>query len=145
MQIHIRDGKGGKDRYVTLPQATLEALRFFWKTHKNPTLLFPNQKGTPEIIRAADTPMDREGAQQAMKAALKDCRIRKKVSIHSLRHSFAAHLVEKGVQLRLIQNLLGHSSPQTPAIYTRLTPPSFQNQSEAINKLMGEMKIRWSE
>jgi len=145
MRVHIRDGKGGKDRFVTLPQTTLKALRAFWKTHQNPTMIFPNQNGTPETVRTATSPMDREGAQQAMKAAVKDCGIKKKVSVHSLRHSFATHLVEKGVQLRLIQDLLGHSNPQTTAIYTRLTPPSFQNQSDAINELMGEIKISWSE
>jgi site-specific recombinase XerD len=93
MRVHIRDGKGGKDRFVPLPQSTLEALRFFWKTHKNPTLIFPNQNGTAETIRSADTPMDREGAQQAMKAAVKDCRIKKAVSVHSLRHRwFLGHV-----------------------------------------------------
>ena len=145
MRVHIRDGKGRKDRFVPLPQATLDALRAFWKTHQNPTMIFPNQRGTPETIRTATVPMDREGAQQAMKAAVKDCGIKKKVSVHSLRHSFATHLVEHGVQLRLIQEHLGHSSPQTTAIYTRLTPPSFQNQATAINLLVGGMKIRWSE
>lgn len=145
MRVHIRDGKGRKDRFVPLPQATLEALRYFWKTHRNMNLIFPNQNGTPENIRKAETPMDREGAQQAMKGAVKDCRIMKKVSVHSLRHSFATHLVEKGVQLRLIQEHLGHANPQTTSIYTRLTDPSFQNQSVAINGFIGKMKIKWSE
>jgi len=145
MRVHIRDGKGRKDRFVPLPLATLQALRLFWTTHRNPKLLFPNQKGTPETIRNSQTPMDREGAQEAMKAVVKECRIAKKISIHSLRHSFATHMVERGVQLRLIQEHLGHGSPQTTAIYTRLTEPSFQNQAAVINGLMNELRIRWAE
>ena len=78
MKVHIRQGKGNKDRFVDLPQITLLALRAFWKTHQNPTLIFPNQNGTPETIRKADTPMDREGAQEALKAALRDCGIKKR-------------------------------------------------------------------
>ena len=80
-----------------------------------------------------------------MKAVVKECRIAKKISIHSLRHSFATHMVERGVQLRLIQEHLGHGSPQTTAIYTRLTEPSFQNQAAVINGLMNELRIRWAE
>jgi len=80
-----------------------------------------------------------------MKGAVKNCGIKKKVRVHSLRHSFATHLVENGVHLRLIQEHLGHASPQTTAIYTRLTPPSFQDQSVAINRLVGGINIRWAE
>lgn len=140
MQVHIRNAKGRKDRFVPLSQVTLEALREFWKTHRNPTLLFPNQVGSPETIRTSKTPMDRGGVQEALKAALKDVGIAKRISVHSLRHSFATHLVEMGVQLRLIQDILGHASPQTTAIYARLTEPSFQERAKAINSLMDRFK-----
>lgn len=141
MQVHIRQGKGNKDRFVNLPQITLQALRAFWKTHRNPDLLFPNQNGTPESIRKADTPMDREGAQGALKGALRDCGIKKRISIHSLRHSYAIHLVEDNVHLRHIQELLGHSDPQTTALYTRLSEPAMQNRSQAINKIMSAYQL----
>jgi len=141
MKIHIRQGKGKKDRFVDLPKVTLLALRAFWKTHCNPELIFPNQNGTPENIRKADTPMDREGAQQSLKGALKDCGIKKRISIHSLRHSFAIHLVEDNVHLRHIQELLGHSDPQTTALYTRLSEPALQNRSLAINKIMSAYQL----
>lgn len=141
MKIHIRQGKGNKDRFVDLPEITLLALRAFWKTHRNPNLIFPNQNGTPETIRKADTPMDREGAQEALKGALRDCGIKKRISIHSLRHSFAVHLVEDNVHLRHIQELLGHSDPQTTALYTRLSEPAMQNRSQAINKIMSAYQL----
>lgn len=141
MQIHVRQGKGNKDRFVNLPEVTLLALRTFWKTHRNPDLLFPNQNGTPETIRKADTPMDREGAQQALRGALRDCGIKKRISIHSLRHSYAIHLVEDNVHLRHIQELLGHVDPQTTALYTRLSEPAMQNRSQAINKIMSAYQL----
>lgn len=141
MQIHVRQGKGNKDRFVTLPEITLLALRAFWKTHRNPDLIFPNQNGTPESIRKADTPMDSEGAQQALKGALRDCGIKKRISVHSLRHSFGVHLVEGNVHLRHIQELLGHADPQTTALYTRLSEPALQNRSLAINKIMSGYQL----
>jgi len=141
MKVHIRQGKGNKDRFVDLPQITLLALRAFWKTHQNPTLIFPNQNGTPETIRKADMPMDREGAQEALKAALRDCGIKKRISIHSLRHSYGVHLVEGNVHLRHIQELLGHSDPQTTALYTRLSEPALQNRSKVINQIMSGYQL----
>jgi len=141
MQVHVRQGKGNKDRFVNLPEITLLALRAFWKTHRNPDLIFPNQNGTPETIRKASTPMDPEGAQQALKGALKECGIKKRISIHSLRHSFGVHLVEGNVHLRHIQELLGHADPQTTALYTRLSEPALQNRSQAINKIMSAYQL----
>ena len=88
MQVHIRDGKGGKDKLVPLPDKTLDELRMYWKTHRHNKLVFPG-KG-----QGADTPMDKGGVQKAMKAVLKHCKITKHISPHSLRHCFATHLLE---------------------------------------------------
>jgi integrase len=77
-QVHIRRGKGHKDRLVPLPDLTYRALRALWSKHRNPRLLFPNAIGSPERIRHATTHMDRGGAQKAMKVVLKQCRIKKK-------------------------------------------------------------------
>lgn len=136
LQVHIRQAKGNKDRLVPLPRLTLGVLRAFWTTHRNPNLLFPNFRGSPDTIRAADTPMDRGGAQEALQAALKEAGIAKHITVHSLRHSYATHLVEQGVHLRAIQEILGHSSPLTTALYTRLTQPTFQDRAALINALM---------
>lgn len=142
MKVHIRNGKGRKDRFVPLPVQTLHLLRSYWVTHKNPNLLFPNMLGAEQRIRNTKRTMDPGGVQGALKAALRDCGIRKHITVHSLRHSFATHLVESGVHLRLIQELLGHSNVTTTAIYTHLTKPSYQQESEAINLIMNSMNIK---
>ena len=141
MRVHVRNGKGSKDRYVPLPEKTLHLLRTYWATHRNRYLLFPKMTGGPQRIRGTDRTMDRGGVQAALKCALCDCGISKRISVHSLRHSFATHLVEAGVHLRLIQEHLGHSNCKTTAIYTHLTEPSHQKEGEAINALMNSMKI----
>jgi integrase len=76
--VHIRRGKGHKDRLLPLPDLTLHALRVLWSKHRHPTLLFPNPVGKPEIIQQAKKHMDRGGAQNAMRAVVKDCKIKKK-------------------------------------------------------------------
>ncbi len=85
MRVHIRRGKHHKDRYVTLPKATLLALRQYWLTHRHPNLIFPGGT-TPQKRRYATTSMDRGGLQKSFKVIVKSCPIHKKVSIHSLRH-----------------------------------------------------------
>jgi len=142
MKVHIRNGKGRKDRFVPLPQQTLFLLRYYWTKHRNAKLLFPNMLGAEQRIRNTDRTMDPGGVQCALKSALRDCSIKKHITVHSLRHSFATHLVEAGVHLRLIQELLGHSNVATTAIYTHLTEPSHQRESEAINLIMNGMNIK---
>lgn len=136
MRVHVRDGKGRKDRYVPLPKATLYAFRRYWRAHQNRTLLFPNASGTDRHVRNTKRTMDRGGLQNALKGALRDSGIHKRISVHSLRHSYATHLVEAGVHLRLIQEYLGHGSPATTAIYAHLSAPSNQNAEEILNQLM---------
>jgi site-specific recombinase XerD len=136
MVIHLRRGKGNKDRYVPLPQATLERLREYWKTHCNPTWLFP-ACGRGGIHRSiATTPMPYCNVQDAFRAALKESGIHKKATVHTLRHSYATHLLEAGVNLRQIQENLGHNSPSTTALYTHLTEQAFKQTKDVINKLM---------
>jgi integrase len=77
-QVHIRRGKGHKDRFVPLPELTYHALRALWRQHRNPRWLFPNAVGSAERIRSATTHMDRGGAQAAMKAVVNQCGIKKK-------------------------------------------------------------------
>lgn len=136
MMVHVRKGKGGRDRFVPLPDATLIALRKYWRTHRNPMLLFPNLNGSKHRIAKAKTSMDRGAMQTAMKAAVQECGIHKKISIHSLRHSYATHLLEAGINLRLIQEYLGHSSPVTTARYTHMTHVAQENAGELLNVLM---------
>ena len=137
MQLHVRDGKGGKDRLVPLPKRTLAMLRAYWQTHRHPNWIFPG-KGSQ-----FDRPMDRGGVQKAMKQVVKQCNINKHLSPHSLRHCFATHLLEQGVDLRSLQVLLGHASLNTTARYTRVTQQKQRDAVIAINQLTDALNITW--
>jgi len=139
MMIHVRHGKGAKDRYVPLPERTLQLLRQYWKQHRNPALLFP-AAGRDQINLAKSTePMSRCSVQDAFRAALKESGNNKRASVHTLRHSWATHLLEAGVNLRLIQEWLGHNSPATTSVYTHLTVKAEQLGAQAINQLMSDL------
>jgi len=139
-RVHIRRGKGHKDRYVTLPVITLKALRRYWSTHRNPALLFPAGKNANQRA-GATKPMNRTGLQRAFKQIARDCSIHKQVHIHTLRHSYGAHLVEHGLHLRALQEELGHACPKTTALYTQLTRPTMQNTLDLINAMVSELTI----
>lgn len=83
--------------------------------------------------------MARSSLQDAFRAALKQSGINKRASVHTLRHSWATHLLEAGVNLRLIQEYLGHSSPATTSLYTHLTVKAEQLGSQAINQIMSQL------
>ena len=136
MRVHIRDSKGNKDRLVPLPQVTLHLLRRYWSTHRNPHRLFPKYAATSYRISMTKYAMSRSGIRGALLGALRDCGISKKISVHSLRHSYATHLVEIGVHLRIIQDILGHTSPVTTAIYAKISRPAIDDSEEAINLMM---------
>jgi hypothetical protein len=121
VMLHVRHGKGAKDRYVPLPTRTLELLRQYWKQHRNPLLLFPAEGRNHIDLAQATEPMSKSSVQDAFHAALKESGNNKHTSVHTLRHSWATHLLEAGVSLRLIQEWLGHSSPATTSVYTHLT------------------------
>ena len=137
--IHVRHGKGAKDRYVPLPERTLELLRQYWKTHRNPLLLFPAEGRNHSPLAQATEPMSKSSVQQAFRAALKASGNNKRASVHTLRHSWATHLLEAGVNLRLIQEWLGHSSPATTSVYTHLTVKAEQLGAQAINQIMSDL------
>ena len=140
MVVHVRHGKRSKDRYVPLPEATLQMLRQYWRTHRHPVWLFPQRLRRGEPPAAATKPMTVRGVQRCFQAALQASGIQKEATVHTLRHSYATHLLEAGVGLRQIQVFLGHSSPQTTAIYTHLTCKTEDVAAEAINRLMGDLQ-----
>jgi len=139
--VHIRRGKGHKDRMVPLPDLALQALRALWLKHRHPYWLFPNARGSFETIQQATTHMNKGGAQQAMKAVVNECAIKKKISVHNLRHSWATHLLERGLSLRHIQALLGHNSPNTTARYTQFTEVAEQDSKVTINELVNHLHV----
>ena len=138
MFLHVR-GKGNKDRYVPLPRRTLDLLRQLWKTHRHQRWLFPAPGRGGHGEATADKPLPTATVQIAFKEALAKARIHKKASVHTLRHSYATHLLEQGVDLRIIQQILGHADPQTTMIYTQLTAPALKPATEIINRLMADL------
>lgn len=142
MKVHVRGGKGNKDRLVTLPEMSLLALRRYWKTHRHPTLIFPNGR-TDEERRAARSMMDRGGVQKSLKAIAVSCGIRKHVSPHTLRHCYGALALEAGVNLRVIQHEMGHDRPTTTALYTQLTESTFEESSKLINGMLAPLNLSW--
>jgi site-specific recombinase XerD len=139
MMRHVRQGKGRKDRLVPLSNRTLTLLRTYWQTHRHPVWLFPaqDQRGTPQP--GATQPFSVRSVQAAFGAALTDSGLHKRATVHTLRHSWATHLLEAGVNLRLIQIYLGHSSPSTTAIYTHLTQKAEAMGMAAINQLLADL------
>jgi site-specific recombinase XerD len=113
MMIHVHDGKGKKDRYTVLSEVVLEGLREYWAAYRPKKWLFEGQsEGKPYSIRSAERVFEKAAAKAG---------IIKAVSIHSLRHAFATHLLEQGTDIKFIQELLGHRSVRTTEIYTHVS------------------------
>lgn len=137
MMVHVHRGKGARDRYVPLPSSTLKVLRAYWATHRHPVWLFPATGRDHSQAALADGPMQRSSVQGALRRVVRELELRKTVSIHTLRHSYATHLLEAGVNLRLIQQYLGHSSLHTTMVYLHLTNVSHEQAFARIEALMG--------
>jgi integrase/recombinase XerD len=140
MMVHVHRGKGAKDRFVPLPNSTLGILRAHWTSHRHPRLLFPalgrDGRGAPK----ATTPMAIASVQGAMRAAKQRAGITKRaVSIHTLRHAYATHLLEEGVNLRVIQQHMGHASLETTMVYLHLTQKGHEDAYALIDRLMGDL------
>ena len=131
MVVCVRNGKGNKDRYVPLPQPTLETLRAYWRQQRPPQWLFPDRSGT--------RPIRREAVRKCIQAAAHDCHITKRVGCHTLRHCYATHLLEQGLDLRSIQALLGHRSIRSTIRYLHLTTSTLRNVHRSVNALMGDL------
>jgi integrase len=139
--IHVQSKgiMGKKDRYVPLPQKTLTLLREQWKSHRNKVWLFPSAGRSGKDMPNATSPISNSSVQTAFRKALKTAGINKKATVHSLRHSWATHLLEAGINLRLIQAWLGHSSPATTSVYTHLTEKAKSKAIKSINELMDDL------
>jgi site-specific recombinase XerD len=135
--VHVRLGKGAKDRNVPLPAPTLERLRRHWRSHRHPRLLFPAiGRGGNAASRAA-APMAKSSVQGAFRRARDEARIRARdASVHSLRHSYATHLLEAGVNLRTIQRYLGHAHLETTMVYLHLTSDGADDARARIECVM---------
>jgi integrase len=130
MLLHIRGGKGNRDRYVPLPERTLLLLREQWKSHRHPRLLFPAKGHSGQGAKTATEPMCRTTLQRAFRLALHASGVRKAAHVHTLRHSYATNLLEQGENLRQIQVNLGHKrSPGHRRLYAPDEP--VQNPASA--------------
>lgn len=125
--IRVNQGKGRKDRYTILSERLLDDLRLYWKVYRPSFWLFPNKKRSDHL--AADI------AQKAYYKAVQLSGIKRKGGIHSLRHSFATHLLESGANLKLIQMLLGHSSIKTSMRYLHVTQKNLAAVQSPLDSL----------
>lgn len=127
MVLHIRDGKGGKDRLVPLSPRMLTALRKYWRDTRPRACLFPG--------RRPDTPITNDAVRKVLKCAVKDAGLTKHLTPHSLRHGFATHLLEDGEDIRVLQSILGHSQVQTTAHYARVTTRRLGQVKSPLDRL----------
>lgn len=140
-KFFLHRGKGAKDRYIPLLLSALLAPRRYRRTHQHPKFLFPadgrNHRGVSHVRVPSNvtSPMSETAVQGAMKQITKQLNFGKKISTHTLRHSYATHLLEAGLSLRQIQQFLGHSSLQTTMIYLHLTHTAAVDALRVINEL----------
>jgi integrase/recombinase XerD len=128
MVLHIRLSKGGKDRFVPLSPRMLEVLRKYWvEARPGASCLFPGKR--------LNTPIGKDAVRKVLKAAVADAGIRKHVTLHSLRHGFATHLLEDGEDIRVIQTVVGHVHLQTTAHYARVTTKRLQKVRSPFDQL----------
>jgi site-specific recombinase XerD len=134
-------GKGNKDRLVPLPQKTLDLLRHLWPSHHSRTWLFPavTRHGFNYSVTHDCGPIERSTLQRAFRRALKKSGVSKAAHVHTLRHSYATHLLEARVNLRIIQSILGHATPTTTSIYTHLTQQVRDSVVGPINELVNHL------
>jgi integrase/recombinase XerD len=128
MLLHIRGAKRGKDRFVLLSPRLLAALRGYWAEAKpRGPYLFPRER--------SQQPVSNDAVRKVLKRALAEVGFKKHVTLHSLRHGFATHLLEDGTDIRLIQALLGHASIETTAHYTRVSTRHMQTVTSPLDRL----------
>jgi integrase/recombinase XerD len=157
-QLRVQRGKGNKDRMVPLSHAMVEELRWWWSQHQNPVWLFPSigtawkattrtdpraqQRSQAEVMKTATTPMSESALQQAFHRAVLEMRFAsgRKITIHTLRHSYATHLLEANVNIRLISRYLGHATLEQTMVYLHLTEASEEATQQALSVLSQSLR-----
>jgi site-specific recombinase XerD len=126
MMLKVTNGKGRKDRYTLLSEKALKLLRQYYQVYKPKVWLFEGAKDNDHISERA--------VQHIFNNACKKANIHKKATVHTLRHCFATHLLESGVDIRYIQKLLGHASSKTTEIYTHVSKRALQNIKSPLDE-----------
>jgi site-specific recombinase XerD len=147
-RLHLRNGKGGKDRYVPVAPAMIQELRDWWIVHRNQKFLFPSPGrgwadrtlSLSQAMTGSTAPMSVSSVQMAYRLARAASGVNSASTTHSLRHSYATHLLEEGVSLRQISQYLGHESLDTTVIYTHLTAISEARTQAALAALYQPLK-----
>ncbi len=134
--IHLRGAKGKKDRYTLLADSVLERLREYYRLYRPREFLFEGADGRRHYSERS--------VQHVFERAVEAAGIRKQVSVHSLRHSFATHLLEGGTDLRYIQELLGHNSSKTTEIYTHVSTKSLGRIMSPLDQAMQQSKEKYT-
>ncbi|HAT63186.1 MAG TPA: integrase [Flavobacteriaceae bacterium] len=132
-QLHIKNGKGRKSRYVTIAESLFSLLKNYYATYKPKVYFIENPKGgkySPVSIRAF------------LSRSCKTSGIGKNVTPHTLRHSYATHLLEQGTDIRYIQELLGHSRPETTMVYTHVTRKDLQDIKSPLDFALKQLSLR---
>jgi site-specific recombinase XerD len=141
MLVHVRRGKGHKDRLIPLATKTLHLLRAHWTTHRHPHWLFPAEGRDHRQAATAQHPISESTVQDCIKKVVDELGWAKRgVSTHTLRHCFATHLLEAGVNLRQIQKYLGHRTLMATMIYLHLTTVGEEVAVAKLNALMNERR-----
>lgn len=138
MLIRVEQGKGGKDRNAMLSPQLLELLRLWWREGKRRGVMFPHGWLFPG--RSYTDPISSRQLHRAVKEAAEVAGIKRRISPHTLRHSFATHLLEQDVDIRVIQVLQGHSKIDTTAIYTKVSTRTIQAVASPLDKLIALME-----
>jgi site-specific recombinase XerD len=132
MVVIVRAGKGNKDRHVPLPQRTLELLRDYWREYRPPR--------TERLLVTKDQrPLPDHRVRYFLKQAVRKSGIAKRVSTHTMRHSYATNLMEQGLDVRVIQGLLGHRSLKTTTLYLHITQSVMQSVQTAVDDLTADL------
>ena len=135
--LHVKNGKGRKDRAVPIPDNIYEKLRQYWLIHKNRDLLFPTRGSSDR--ESCEISIKRRVLQVAFKKALQESGVIRKATPHTLRHSYATHLLEAGVNIRVIQKFLGHRSLRATIVYIHLTGTTELRSVNLLNDLMSDL------
>ncbi|MCJ8332565.1 MAG: site-specific integrase [Lentisphaeria bacterium] len=137
--LHIH-GKGARDRYVPLPEKTYQCLRDYWSTHRNSLYIFPALSRSNKCAPTAKKPMSTSSVQVGLKKAIKRAGIQRDgIHMHTLRHSYATHLLENGLSIKVVQEYLGHASLQHTINYLHLTNWGKEDAYVKIDQMMGEI------